>query len=122
MIDSDPSDTGHAPHGPPRQTGTALVPLAVTPDGRESHQPERRDSERRGPERRRPEQAGTTSYVLTRPDPSFVTHLIATAAQMPQTRTLRRASPEDAESSYRSVADQNKPRPAPRPMGTSRVA
>jgi hypothetical protein len=37
---------------------------------------------------------------LPRPDPSFVTQLIATAEQVPQTRTLRRASPEDALSAY----------------------
>ncbi|MGB8399512.1 hypothetical protein [Bradyrhizobium sp.] len=37
---------------------------------------------------------------LTRPDPGFVTHLIATAAQAPQTRNLRRASPADAQTAY----------------------
>lgn len=36
----------------------------------------------------------------TRPDASFVVHLIATAAQTPQTRALRRASPADALASY----------------------
>jgi hypothetical protein len=36
----------------------------------------------------------------TRPDPSFVAHLIATAAQVPQTRNLRRAAPSDAHSAY----------------------
>jgi hypothetical protein len=61
-----------------------------------------------------------TPFAITRPDSSFVTHLIATAAQMPQTRTLRRASPEYALSSYRSVANQNKP--YARSSGTSRVA
>jgi hypothetical protein len=35
-----------------------------------------------------------------RPDASFVAHLIATAAQAPQTRALRRASPADALASY----------------------
>ncbi len=37
---------------------------------------------------------------LPRPDPSFVTQLIATADQMPQTRTLRRGAPADALSAY----------------------
>jgi len=37
---------------------------------------------------------------ITRPDPSFVAHLIATAAQVPQTRNLRRAAPSDAQSAY----------------------
>ena len=38
--------------------------------------------------------------VMARPDPSFVTHLIATADQAPQTRSLRRASIEDAKTAY----------------------
>jgi hypothetical protein len=38
---------------------------------------------------------------LPRPDPSFITQLIATAEQVPQTRTLRRAAPADALSAYR---------------------
>ena len=38
--------------------------------------------------------------MLPRSDPSFVTQLIATAEQMPQTRNLRRATPEDAQSAY----------------------
>jgi hypothetical protein len=37
---------------------------------------------------------------LTHADPSFVTHLIATAAQAPQTRILRRASLADAQTAY----------------------
>jgi hypothetical protein len=37
---------------------------------------------------------------LPRPDPSFVTQLIATAEQVPQTRMLRRAAPADALSAY----------------------
>jgi hypothetical protein len=37
---------------------------------------------------------------VTRPDPSFVTQLIATAAHVPQTRNLRRAAPSDALSAY----------------------
>lgn len=38
--------------------------------------------------------------ALPRPDPSFVTQLIATAEQVPQTRTLRRAASADALSAY----------------------
>jgi hypothetical protein len=38
--------------------------------------------------------------LLTRPDPGFVTHLIATAEQAPQTRSLRRASLADAQIAY----------------------
>jgi hypothetical protein len=48
-----------------------------------------------------------TSERLSRPDPSFVTHLIAMAEQSPQTRLLRRATPKDVEAAYRSVANQN---------------
>jgi hypothetical protein len=44
---------------------------------------------------------------LTRPDPSFVAHLIAMAEMSPQTRFLRRAAPEDVQAAYRSVANQN---------------
>jgi hypothetical protein len=37
-----------------------------------------------------------------RPDSIFVTHLIASAEQVPQTRSLRRASPADAQTAYRA--------------------
>jgi len=40
--------------------------------------------------------------ATARPDPSFVAHLIATADQAPQTRSLRRASNEDALMAYRA--------------------
>jgi hypothetical protein len=40
---------------------------------------------------------------LSRPDPTFVTHLIATAEQAPQTRGFRRASPADAQTAYRTT-------------------
>lgn len=36
----------------------------------------------------------------SRPDPSFVAHLIATAQQLPQTRHLRRAAPQEVLSAY----------------------
>jgi hypothetical protein len=35
-----------------------------------------------------------------RPDPIFVTHLIATAEQAPQTRSMRRGTPADAQTAY----------------------
>lgn len=37
---------------------------------------------------------------ITRPDSTFVAHLIATADHAPQTRNLRRAAPSDAHSAY----------------------
>jgi hypothetical protein len=43
------------------------------------------------------------SDQLSRPDPSFVTHLMAIEQQCPQTRTLRRAQPAEAMAAYRSV-------------------
>jgi hypothetical protein len=41
-------------------------------------------------------------FAVTRVDASFVTQLIATAEQLPQTRQLRRAAPADALSAYRA--------------------
>jgi hypothetical protein len=38
--------------------------------------------------------------AVPRPDPTFVAQLIATADQAPQTRSLRRASPADAQTAY----------------------
>jgi hypothetical protein len=49
------------------------------------------------------------AHGLTRPDASFVAHLIAMAEHSPQTRTLRRAAPEHVQAAYRSVANQNRP-------------
>jgi hypothetical protein len=49
---------------------------------------------------------------LPRPDPTFLTHLIATAQQLPQTRNLRLAAPADALSAYRALQ--------PRSQGTPR--
>jgi hypothetical protein len=51
--------------------------------------------------------AGLGGRRLNRPDPSFVTHLIATAELSPQTRMLRRAAIADVQAAYRSVARQN---------------
>jgi hypothetical protein len=42
----------------------------------------------------------TPTARITRADPTFVAHLIATAAHVPQTRHLRRAAPSDAHSAY----------------------
>jgi hypothetical protein len=42
----------------------------------------------------------TVKFAIVRPDPTFVTHLIATAAQAPQTRILRRGSLADAQTAY----------------------
>ena len=39
---------------------------------------------------------------LTRPDPTFITHLIASAEQVPQARKARRATPADAQTAYRA--------------------
>jgi hypothetical protein len=39
---------------------------------------------------------------LLRPDSTFVTHLLATAEQIPQTRGLRRATAADAPSAYQA--------------------
>lgn len=42
----------------------------------------------------------SVTACLSRPDPCFVTQLIATAEQAPQTRTLRRATSADAQTAY----------------------
>jgi hypothetical protein len=42
----------------------------------------------------------TRKSTAARPDPTFLTQLIATAEQAPQTRSLRRASIEDAQTAY----------------------
>lgn len=48
--------------------------------------------------------------LLPRPDPTFVTQLIATAEQMPQTRSLRRGTPADAQTAY-GASRRNSPVP-----------
>ena len=50
-----------------------------------------------------------------RPDASFVTQLIATANQIPETRTLRRGSTVDAQVAYRAVVAQDNARQVPLP-------
>ena len=44
----------------------------------------------------------TQRAAMPRPDPTFLAQLIATAEQAPQTRSLRRASPADAQIAYRA--------------------
>ena len=44
---------------------------------------------------------------LNRPDASFVAHLIATAAGSPQTRGLRRATPDHARAAYGATVQRN---------------
>jgi hypothetical protein len=61
-------------------------------------------------------------FAITRHDSSFVAQLIATATHAPQTRVLRRASPEDAYSSYRSAADHVRRQTPVHRQATSRVA
>lgn len=47
------------------------------------------------------------AYSLSRPDPFFITQLLATADQIPQTRSLRRAEVSDVQAAYRAAADRN---------------
>jgi hypothetical protein len=55
-----------------------------------------------------PRRLAPAGYSLARPDPCFVTQLIAMVELSPQTRLLRRAAPEDVQAAYRSVANQNR--------------
>ncbi|SED48696.1 hypothetical protein [Bradyrhizobium erythrophlei] len=64
-------------------TGTALVPLAAT-----TH--------------------WAPKIPLAHADPSFVAHLIATAAHEPQTRGQRRGSLADAQSAYGPHVDERR--------------
>jgi hypothetical protein len=57
-----------------------------------------------------------------RPEASFIAQLIAGAANAPQTRVLRRASPEDALASYRGSAERQQNDVSPVGKTTSRVA
>jgi hypothetical protein len=53
-----------------------------------------------------PLQRSATPVKLSRPNPSFLAHLIATAEQAPQTRNHRRAAQADALSAYRAHQPQ----------------
>jgi hypothetical protein len=83
---SGSEDAGDAAEA--RPACVALVPMVAAP--------------------RRPE---PVVHGLTRPDASFVAHLIAMAQLSPQTRILRRAAPEHVRAAYRAVANQNQPLP-----------
>jgi hypothetical protein len=48
----------------------------------------------------------TTGPQPARPNSIFVTHLIATATQVPQTRSVRRATAADAQTAYRANRHQ----------------
>ena len=73
----------------PREPGRALVPLTV------------------------PAEPTATPAPAFRPDARFVTHLIATATWLPQTRALRRAAPSDAAVTYSdAVGSADRPAPA----------
>src|SRR4051812_6057206 len=63
-----------------------------------------------------PQRLTPIAQGLTRPDPCFVTHLIAMAEMSPQTRSLRRAAPEDVEAAYLSVANRDRTVTAPARM------
>src|SRR5205085_1246084 len=54
-----------------------------------------------------PAQWSPAIIPLPRPDPTFVTQLIATAEQMPQTRSLRRGSVADAQTAYGACRQNN---------------
>jgi hypothetical protein len=79
-IEFDPSETESVAEA--RPASVALVPVVTSAQW--SHPPD-----------------------LSRADPTFVTHLIATAEHVPQTCSLRRATPADAQAAYRSVKDHN---------------
>jgi hypothetical protein len=77
----------HEPGGPSRVSKTecvALVPVDAAP-----------------------RRLAAISVGLTRPDPSFVMHLIAMAERSPQTRPLRRAAPQDVQVAYGLIAHPN---------------
>jgi hypothetical protein len=81
---TDAQETRGAGDAPAKAASVALVPIVATP-----------------------RRLAPVAQSLTRPDPSFVAHLIAMAEMSPQTRLLRRAAPEDVQAAYRSVANQN---------------
>jgi hypothetical protein len=55
------------------------------------------------------EASAAASHAFSRPDPSFVAHLIAMAEGSPQTRLLRRAAIADVEAAYTTAANRNEP-------------
>jgi hypothetical protein len=72
---------------------------------------------------RPPTQPRTSGIPFTfRADAAFVAQLIAADANAPQTRTLRRASPEDALASYRGTTTRERSTAPLTGKATSRVA
>jgi hypothetical protein len=69
-----------------------------------------------------PSRTRVAAAASFRPDSSFVAQLIAGVADAPQTRKLRRASPEDALASYRCSAEWQRGEPTLPSKTTSRVA
>ncbi|MGF6311973.1 hypothetical protein ABIB82_005970 [Bradyrhizobium sp. i1.8.4] len=82
ILDGEVTDEAE-PAGDAAATSTALVPLAAT-----TH--------------------WAPKVPLPHADPSFVAHLIATAAHEPQTRGLRRGSLADVQSAYGPHVDERR--------------
>ena len=80
------------------QAQTALAPLTLAP------------------------RSGTGLFPSVRPDARFVAQLIATATHLPQTRTLRRAAPEDAATTYSDASVRGEVRSAANGLTLARVA
>jgi len=51
-----------------------------------------------------PQRSPLLGHSHLRPEAPFLTHLIATAELIPQTRTLRRATPSEAQVAYQATA------------------
>lgn len=49
-----------------------------------------------------------SSHQVSRSSSTFVAHLIATAEHVPQTRSLRRATPADAQNAYSATGYRSK--------------
>ena len=81
-----------------RRAGDFVVDAdAVRPDGKVREQGALTRTEP-------PLRTAPVSSRTARPDPSFITHLIAMAEQAPQTRALRRAAVQDVQAAYRATA------------------
>jgi hypothetical protein len=98
------SGIGTAAIGPtPRRTATS------------QHEPHDAETESRALIAVAPAAPAERSWTLSRrPSAPFLAHLIATQMQAPQTRTRRRAEPEDAMSAY---AAATAPKPTRRTIG-----
>jgi hypothetical protein len=80
----DPREVPADAPAPAAGRATALIPVAATTSGRD---------ERDWP------------AASQRPSAGFLAHMIATVAQLPQTRERRRAEPGDAIAAYRSMVN-----------------